>query len=499
VERISEETGSAPAPLAANQAASDSFAAGARPVGTAVPRWAWGLLLLVCAMNLFDSGDRSLLAAILVLPEVRSELNLPEAQAGWLATVVLLSLAISSPLVGYMVDRFNRPRLLALGFALWSLATIWTGLGHTYDQLQLARVLVGVGGAISAVIALTLIMDLFPRTIRPRALTAYFLAVPLGAALALSFGAALAKVTNWQLAFLAAGAPGLVLALFALVFPDPARGSSDSVDVERLRLHEKVGAGLDDYTDLMVNSSYTYSLFGITFSSFALAGLTYWSRAFLTVAKGLPDALVDSTLGICFLAAAILGTLAGGLLAEWSSRHNVRCLFIVPGLAMFAAIVFVLVAIYAPAAPWILGGLTLAVGMTFLNIVPCYTIISTVTMPNMRGVGCGVALAAVNLLGALWSPTLLGWVADTFGQKDAMATGFGVALEALGARPASRPGLDPQNLTAAMLMVVPVLLIAGSVLLAGSRHLPREMALLLAKLRATPARLAKSRNAPQGR
>ena len=148
-----------------------------------------------------------------------------------------------------------------------------------------------------------------------------------------------------------------------------------------------------------------------------------------------------------------------------------------PGLAMFGAILCVLVAVYSPWAPSIFGGLTLAIGAMFLNIVPCYTIISSVTMPNMRGVGCGVALAAVNLLGAIWSPTLMGWVADTFGQRDAMATGFGQALERLGARPAARPGLDPQNLTAAMLVVVPALLIAGSVLLAGSRHLPREMAL----------------------
>ena len=44
------------------------------------------------------------------------------------------------------------------------------------------------------------------------------------------------------------------------------RGWSEGVDLERLRLHEKVGASPEDYTDLMVNSSYTYSLFGITFS-----------------------------------------------------------------------------------------------------------------------------------------------------------------------------------------------------------------------------------------
>jgi hypothetical protein len=40
-----------------------------------------------------------------------------------------------------------------------------------------------------------------------------------------------------------------------------------------------------------------------------------------------------------------------------------------------------------------------------------------------------------------------------------------------------------------MLVVIPALLISGIVLLSGSRHLPREMALMLAKLRAVPSRL----------
>ena len=205
-------------------------------------------------------------------------------------------------------------------------------------------------------------MDLFPRTARAGALTAFFLAVPLGAALAVSFGAALAEVTTWQVAFLAAGAPGLLLALLALVFPDPIRGLSEGVDLERLRLHERVGASPEDYTDLMVNSSYTYSLFGITFSSFALAGLFYWSKAFLTVAKGFTVSLVDSSLGMSFLGAALVGTLAGGLLAGWSSRTRPRAMFVVPGVAMLAAIPIVLVAIYARPAPLIFGGLSLATG-----------------------------------------------------------------------------------------------------------------------------------------
>ena len=56
----------------------------------------------------------------------------------------------------------------------------------------------------------------------------------------------------------------------------------------------------------MVNSSYTYSVFGITFSSFALAGLVYWSPIFLTVAKRLTGAQAEVPLAITFLGAAII-------------------------------------------------------------------------------------------------------------------------------------------------------------------------------------------------
>ena len=69
----------------------------------------------------------------------------------------------------------------------------------------------------------------------------------------------------------------------------------------------------------------------------------------------------------------------------------------------------------------------------------------------------------------------MGWVIDTFGQRDSMATGFGQVLAALGAVPVAQPGHDPENLTAGMLAVLPALLISGVVLLAGIAPLaPRD-------------------------
>ena len=97
----------------------------------------WGVLLLFFTMHLLDSVDRWLLAA--VLPQVSDELNLSGIQAGWLSTVLLLGLAAASLPVGYLADRLRRRRLLATGFALWSMATVATGLAHSYDQIQLAR------------------------------------------------------------------------------------------------------------------------------------------------------------------------------------------------------------------------------------------------------------------------------------------------------------------------------------------------------------------------
>ena len=50
----------------------------------------------------------------------------------------------------------------------------------------------------------------------------------------------------------------------------------------------------------------------------------------------------------------------------------------------------------------------------------------------------------------------------------------------------TRPGMSPENMTAGMLVVIPAIVLSGVVLLSGARHLPREMALMVAKLKSNP-------------
>jgi MFS family permease len=452
------------------------------------------MLAILFAFHLLESIDRWLLPA--VLPHVQEELKLSNSEAAWLTTVLLVSFALASPVIGYFADRMNRRRLLATGVAVWGLATMWTGLAKSYEQLQAARAIAGIGGATIGVVGLTLLMDAFPRQVRARILAVYFLAMPLGAAVGLISGAFLARATGWQIAFLTAGSVGVFSALAAFLLPEPARGASEGIDERKLLLHERVGPSQEDYIDLMVNSSYTYSVFGLIFSAFAIGGLGYWLPSFLAVVKRLPEGQATTGLGLVTLSAAVVGMGLGAVLADRLARRGLRALFLVPAVAVFLAIPCYLAALSSAKPAAVLTFVFLTECLLWFPLGPCYAIIAGVAMPNMRAVGVAAAFCAGHFLGDIWSPSLMGWAVDTFGQADAMATSFGQALAAIGAVPIRQPRRDPENLTAGMLVVVPAMLIAGGVLVAGARHLPREMALMLAKLRAAPSRYARARPRP---
>ena len=134
--------------------------------GRAQSRWARRTFLVLFAMNLLDYIDRWTLAS--VLPEIQADLRINNIQAGWLATLFLISYSLISPVMGYAGDRVRRTWLLGLGVGVWSLATVATGFAHTYGQLQWARAFLGIGEATYGVIAPAVLMDLFARDVRSR-------------------------------------------------------------------------------------------------------------------------------------------------------------------------------------------------------------------------------------------------------------------------------------------------------------------------------------------
>src|SRR5436309_5665444 len=120
----------------------------------------WGLIVLTL-VNLFNYLDRFVVSS-LVESLKRSELHLSDVQLGALATGFIVVYMLTSPIFGALGDRRGRPRLIAAGVAVWSLATALGGLARGFVTLFVARSTVGVGEAAYGTVSPAMLADYFP-------------------------------------------------------------------------------------------------------------------------------------------------------------------------------------------------------------------------------------------------------------------------------------------------------------------------------------------------
>src|SRR5207247_4879464 len=146
---------------------------------------------------------------------------LSDTQLGFLMSGVRFVYLLAAPLFGTLGDTRSRNRLLAIGVALWSVATALAGLARNYVGLFAARAAVGVGEAAYGTISPALLADYFPREQRGRVFAVFFAAIPVGAALGYVVGGLVDHFFGWRSAFFVAGVPGLLLAALALRLYDP--------------------------------------------------------------------------------------------------------------------------------------------------------------------------------------------------------------------------------------------------------------------------------------
>src|SRR5579872_1661862 len=100
------------------------------------------ILIFLTLLSLINYIDRWIVAA--VIPAMQDDLNLSNTEAGLIMSAFMLGYFVTSPLFGYLTDRTNRIRIIFVGTSLWSLATIFSGLGRSAWQIIISRTTVGV-------------------------------------------------------------------------------------------------------------------------------------------------------------------------------------------------------------------------------------------------------------------------------------------------------------------------------------------------------------------
>src|SRR5262249_59709075 len=116
-----------------------------------------GVLRAINEMNFFA---RQIPGA--VAEPLRKELELSDAQVGWLTPAFLLLYAVIGIPLGRWADLGRRTRILSVGVALWSVLTAVSGMAWNFWSLFLMRLGVGVGEAGCAPTANSPLGDLYP-------------------------------------------------------------------------------------------------------------------------------------------------------------------------------------------------------------------------------------------------------------------------------------------------------------------------------------------------
>ncbi len=364
----------------------------------------WTLFILT-GLNLVNYLDRFVLNA--VRTPLANDFGISYGDSGWTVTAFMVGYFVTSPFFGYLGDRMSRKWLIATGIFVWSLGTVLTGFAGGFATLLIYRVLVGLGEASYATISPSLIADTFGPERRNNALTIFYVAIPVGSALGYILGGEISAHWGWRQAFVWAGLPGLALALVLLPFREPERGQSEAGTGEQL-----AKPTLLDVLRLLRNVNYNLVVWGYVAYTFALGAFAFWGPTFLETVHHLPTQIADRFFGGVMVVAGLVGTLLGGFVATAWQRRNPAGYASMLGVSALVAVPLSFLALLAENTVVAMSLLALSMFFLFLCTGPVNTLIIETVPVNVRASAMAISIFMIHLFGDMWSPAIVGRLAD---------------------------------------------------------------------------------------
>jgi MFS family permease len=324
-----------------------------------------------------------------------------------------------------------------------------------------------VGEASYASVAPSLIADYFPPERRATPIGAFNAAIPVGAALGLILGGLLGEYFGWRSAFFIVGLPGVALAVVAYLIREPARGAMDvsveSADGALLAPHAPPNA-VEGYLRLVRIPVYTLSVLGYSAMTFAFGALAYWGPQLLQADKGMTEKEAGLAIGLVALVGGMVGTLAGGVLADRLLRRTKNAYALVCAVTAALAAPPMAVAIASARPAVFLPAMFAAVLISFMGNAPVNAIIVNAAPAELRVSAVALSILSIHVLGDAVSQPAVGALSDR------IATA-GPALPATVASLARLAGLDPaaQHLSLALLVLPVAMLVAAVFFVAAAR------------------------------
>jgi predicted MFS family arabinose efflux permease len=272
--------------------------------------------------------------------------------------------------------------------------------------------LVGVGEAGGVPPSYALITDYFPPGQRGKAFGIYNLGPPVGAALGIAFGAAIAAAFNWRVAFVVLGGAGILTAIaIRLTLREPARGGLDHVSIRGAAMP----SGFYETVAMFFSRpALVLAALGSGATQFITYGLGNFTSLFLMREKGMTLDQVAIWYALVVGIAMSGGMLVSGEVVDRLTRRSKAAYATVPAASLVLAIPLYVAFVWSPS--WRLALILLA-GPMFLNYFYLSSSIALVqeeVRPDQRVMSGALLLLVMNFIGLGLGPAFVGTASDFF-------------------------------------------------------------------------------------
>jgi MFS family permease len=291
---------------------------------------------------------------------------------------------------------------------LFAAMTAVSAYAASFLQLVGARIGTGIGEAGTSPSVNSIISDLYEPKERAGALSFYATGLNVGLLLAFFGGGWIEQHFGWRSAFLAAGIPGLVLALlFLFTVPEPRRGQVEQIaDTGTVPpLHETI-------VYLLSRRSFVFIALGTAMASFGgYAGNSFvpiiFQRAFHLTPE-MRGLLIGGLFGIV----GGIGTFYSGVLADWLGKRDVRW-------NMYVILVFIAASLPLLPLYFLSNNFAVAVVCAVIPtmngaayLAPSYAMVQSLVPLRMRAQAAAILLFTLNIIGFGTGPWLVGLESD---------------------------------------------------------------------------------------
>jgi MFS family permease len=358
-------------------------------------------LVLLTALNFVNYIDRYILPG--VQEQIKGEFHISDERIGALTFWFMVAYMATSPITGWLGDRFPRKPMIVIAALFWSGINFFTASVHSYDSLNLRHAALGIGEASFGIFAPAVLSDFYPEDQRNRVLTIFNIALFVGAALGYLIGGTVGEHFGWRRSFIVSAIPGAIIAILIAIFmKEPARGASQHVKakLEKRTVHS-----------LLKNKAYLSSILGYAAVTFSLGGISWWMPSFLQRVQGRTESSAAFLMGAITFVAGLGGTITGGFAAQRWSRKTPKALYLVPAISAALAVPPALICFFGPKSLTI-SGLALAVFFISLGTGPVNAATLNAVRPEIRATAMAGQLLIIHLLGDTISPRIIGAVSD---------------------------------------------------------------------------------------